>query len=67
MSCLIRIEECDVRQKLAQTFDESAFTHGNSAGNPNCRHKKLSAVAAAVSAAKFGTVVVASWARNLAE
>src|SRR5437016_7799664 len=35
MSCLVCIEEgCD-RQKLAQTFDERAFTRGNSAGNPN--------------------------------
>lgn len=53
MSGLVRIEECRGRQKLAQTFDERAFTRGNSAGNPNCRHKKLSAVEAAVSAAKF--------------
>jgi hypothetical protein len=38
MSRLICIEECCDRQKLAQTFDERAFTRGNSAGDPNCRH-----------------------------
>ena len=38
MSGLVRIEECRGRQKLAKTFDERAFTRGNSAGNPNCRH-----------------------------
>jgi hypothetical protein len=38
MSRFVRIEECCGRQKLAQTFDERAFTSGNSAGNPNCRH-----------------------------
>ena len=48
MSRLVCIEECRDRQKLAQTFDERAFTRGNSAGDPNCRHKKLSAVEAAV-------------------
>jgi hypothetical protein len=53
MSRLICIEKCCLRQKLAQTFDERAFSRGNSAGNPDCRHKKLSAVEAAVSAAKL--------------
>jgi hypothetical protein len=38
MSRLVCIEESRDRQKLAQTFDERAFTRGNSAGNPNCRH-----------------------------
>jgi hypothetical protein len=38
MSRLVCIEESSDRQKLAQTFDERAFTRGNSAGNPNCRH-----------------------------
>ena len=53
MSRLIGVEErCD-RQKLPQAFHERAFTRGNSAGNPNRRHKKLSAVEAAVSAAKI--------------
>jgi hypothetical protein len=52
MSRRICIEECCARQKLAQTFYERAFTRGNSAGNPNRRHKKLSAVEAAVSPAK---------------
>ena len=38
MSRLVCIEKCRDRQKLAQTFDERAFTRGNSAGYPNCRH-----------------------------
>jgi len=53
MSRFVCIEERGGRQKLAQTFDERAFARGNSTGNPNCRHKQLSAVEAAVSAAKF--------------
>ena len=39
MSRLVCIEECCGRQKLSQTFHESAFPRGNSAGNPNCRHE----------------------------
>jgi hypothetical protein len=39
MSDLICIEECCVRQKLAETFDERAFARANSAGNSNCRHE----------------------------
>ena len=38
MSRLVCIEECCDRQKLAQTFDECAFTRGNSASNSKCRH-----------------------------
>jgi hypothetical protein len=38
MSRRICIEESRDRQKLAQAFDERAFTRGNSAGNPNRRH-----------------------------
>jgi hypothetical protein len=38
MSRFVRIEKCCDRQNLAQTFDERAFTRGNSAGDPNCRH-----------------------------
>src|SRR5215471_2079465 len=53
VSRLIGVEErCD-RQELPQAFHERAFTRGNSAGNPNRRHKKLSAVEAAVSVAKI--------------
>ena len=47
------IEERRKRQNLTQTLDERVFTRGNSSGNPNRKHKKLSAVEAAVSAAKF--------------
>jgi hypothetical protein len=61
MSRFVCIEECCGRQKFAQTFDERALSRGNSAGNPNCRHKKLSAVEAAVSAAKFQKTNVATW------
>ena len=53
MRGLVCIEKGRKRQKFAQTLDQRAFTRGNSAGNPNCRHKKLSAVVAAVSAAKI--------------
>jgi hypothetical protein len=38
MCRLVCIEECCDRLKLAKTFDECAFTRGNSAGNPNRRH-----------------------------
>jgi hypothetical protein len=53
MSRLICIEEFCGRQKLAQTFHKRAFTRGNSTGDSDRRHKKLSAVQAAVSPAKF--------------
>ena len=33
MSRLVCVEECCGRLKLPQTFDERAFTRGNSAGN----------------------------------
>ena len=35
MNRFVCIEDCRDRQKLTQTFDERAFTRGNSAGNPN--------------------------------
>jgi hypothetical protein len=38
MSRLVCIEEYCDRQKLAQTFDECAFTRGNSAGNSDRWH-----------------------------
>jgi hypothetical protein len=44
MSRLVCIEESRDRHELAQTFDERAFTRGNSAGDSDRRHKKLSAV-----------------------
>jgi hypothetical protein len=53
MSRIIGIEKRRVRQNLTQTFNECTFTRRNSPGDPNYRHKKLSAVEAPVSAAKF--------------
>jgi len=39
MSRLVCVEECCGWEQLAQTFYESAFARGNSAGDPNCRHE----------------------------
>jgi hypothetical protein len=53
MSCLICIEESRARQNFTETVAERALTCRNSTGDSDCRHTKLSAVEAALSAAKF--------------
>ena len=64
MSGLIGVEKSHAWQNFTEVFAEHALTRGNSAGNPNRRHKKLSAVKAAVSATKSPTLADA--APNLA-
>jgi hypothetical protein len=39
VSRLICVKKRAVRHKLPQTFDQGAFTGGNSAGYSNCSHE----------------------------